>query len=359
MWEEALQETNSLLCCQLHNLTHNFDMNNALYIKWTILSAKIISILVLLVIAALATLYFGPIANVQNTYNNSALTYEQSLTNIDKRKVLDNESINPVCKTKLLDHGYKTEKVVILYHGYTNCPAQYSVLGEQLYELGYNVYIPRTPFHGYQDIMTEDLKQLSADTLQEYTNNTVNEASGLGDSISVFGISGGANLALHATTHSNLVETGIIASPLISPQIVPAHMQRFSINTINTLPNQFIWWDEEVKDDRTEGPLYAYPRFSTKGVSAFLELTFHLTRDLDQTNLNNSEKTIHFLTLEEDPGVNGDIIMTYITEYSQTPGLNVTHYQFSKSTGLAHDTIDPNQPTANVDLVYPYILERV
>ena len=37
-------------------------------------------------------------------------------------------TIVPECRTRLLDHGAPTAQVVVLFHGYTNCPKQYEKL---------------------------------------------------------------------------------------------------------------------------------------------------------------------------------------------------------------------------------------
>jgi hypothetical protein len=57
----------------------------------------------------------------------------------------DDERVNPVCASRGLLHGRKTEKAIILIHGITNCPQQFAPLGEQFFERGYNVLLPRMP----------------------------------------------------------------------------------------------------------------------------------------------------------------------------------------------------------------------
>jgi len=48
-------------------------------------------------------------------------------------------------RTELLTHGVRTPRVIVLFHGVTNCPAQFDSLGRLLYERGANVLIPRLP----------------------------------------------------------------------------------------------------------------------------------------------------------------------------------------------------------------------
>ena len=57
-------------------------------------------------------------------------------------------TIVPECRTRLLDHGVPTAQVVVLFHGYTNCPKQYEKLAPELADRGYTVLVPRMPHHG-------------------------------------------------------------------------------------------------------------------------------------------------------------------------------------------------------------------
>src|SRR4051812_43544673 len=71
-----------------------------------------------------------------------------------ERQAQGDATINPVCYTRLLDHGQRTRRVVVCYHGYTNCPFQFQALAENFYAQGNNVFLPRLPYHGLADRMT-------------------------------------------------------------------------------------------------------------------------------------------------------------------------------------------------------------
>jgi alpha-beta hydrolase superfamily lysophospholipase len=59
--------------------------------------------------------------------------------------------LHPVCGYALRDHGRRTERAIVLIHGFTNCPAMYRQLAEQLHKDGANVLVPRLPRHGLEN----------------------------------------------------------------------------------------------------------------------------------------------------------------------------------------------------------------
>ena len=116
-----------------------------------------------------------------------ATDYESALARFAQVQALEEakETLNPVCCSKLLTHGYKTERVIILMHGMTNCPQQFVEFAPILYEQGYNVLIPRMPHNGLADTDTDDLRYLKAAELRDSSNAMVDIARGLGDHITL------------------------------------------------------------------------------------------------------------------------------------------------------------------------------
>ena len=55
------------------------------------------------------------------------------------------------CLSRLLTHGEKTERAVVLVHGLTNCPKQWELFGQEAFRRGWNVLILRLPEHGLGD----------------------------------------------------------------------------------------------------------------------------------------------------------------------------------------------------------------
>src|SRR4051812_31502580 len=51
-----------------------------------------------------------------------ATDYDGAVERLAALKVLDDSTINPLCRSRGLLHGRKTHHAVILIHGLTNCP---------------------------------------------------------------------------------------------------------------------------------------------------------------------------------------------------------------------------------------------
>ena len=97
-------------------------------------------------------------------------TYLDTLTRIAALQAQDDDSLLPECGTRLLTHGERTARAIVLLHGYTNNPRQYRILAEQFFTLGYNVLVPRFPGHGFKDRMTTALAEQTEQGLLTFTN---------------------------------------------------------------------------------------------------------------------------------------------------------------------------------------------
>src|SRR4051794_22714228 len=51
-----------------------------------------------------------------------AKTYAEALERLARLQAAEDDQISQVCRTRGLLHGKRTERVVILVHGLTNCP---------------------------------------------------------------------------------------------------------------------------------------------------------------------------------------------------------------------------------------------
>ena len=111
-------------------------------------------------------------ANPVTSYTDALARFESLLLDAQKE-------ILPACQSKLLTHGEQTEHVVVLFHGFSNCPEQFSELGRRLFEQGYNVFIPRQPYHGLSNRLSKELQNLKAEKLIAYGELAVDIAHGL------------------------------------------------------------------------------------------------------------------------------------------------------------------------------------
>jgi carboxylesterase len=251
-----------------------------------------------------------------------------------------------------MTHGQKTEKAIVFVHGYTNCSQQFHELGQQFYELGYNVLIVPAPRHGLADRMTAEHSQLTAEELAAYTDSVVDVAQGLGEHVSMAGISMGGIATAWAAQHRSDIDLAVLISPAFGFQMIPAPATVPAVNAFLALPNFYQWTDSALKE--ANGPDYTYPRRSTRALAQTLRLSL----------------AIQALAAEEPPAARSILVITNANDSSVDNaltaemvatwlgwGIDVTTYEFPADLQLAHDLIDPSQQSQPV--VYPRLVDLI
>lgn len=263
--------------------------------------------------------------------------------------------LDPRCHSKLLTHGQKTARVVIYFHGLTNCPAQADALAQQLFALGYNVYVPRLPGHGEADPLTLALATMTAQDLVSTADGAIALAHGLGDEVVVSGLSAGGTLAAWVAQYRGDVGRAIAIAPFLGPYSVPPWATHAATNLLLLLPNIMLWWDaaEPVSPPTMS---YAYPRFATRALAETMRLGGIVEAEAARTApgaqsvgllLNAGDVTV-------SPALNDDLLAAW---RGHMPG--VAFRLLPPEPVLPHDVIDPNQPDANIEEVYPVVLEMI
>src|SRR5262245_1222067 len=114
-----------------------------------------------------------------------AASCAEVLRRIDSLATTDDASVDPRCRLRVFHHGRPTGRVVVLFHGLTNCPQQFDEFARRVHERGANVLVVRLPRHGLADRMTTELGRLRAADLAAVADQAVDMARGLGESVSV------------------------------------------------------------------------------------------------------------------------------------------------------------------------------
>lgn len=309
----------------------------------------------LILTIALALIFFRPVDTKNlNSRSKPVQTYEQALERIKLLKAKDDSSINPDCRTRMLLHDKKVEKSIVLIHGYTSCPKMYEQLAKKFYDLGYNVLIPRAPHHGLNDRMTEDLKNLFAEEQVYFTDDAIDIAQGLGDKVSVLGLSSGGVLTSWAAQERADIDKAVIIAPSFSNHTL-AFFNRTFLNALITLPNIFLWWNPKLKGSGP-GPKYPYPRYSTKALGQI----YRLGQFVFDTSLKAAPKAQFIVVIlnQNDESINNKVAEVLVQNWKTKGAKQIRVFEFKKELRLIHDLISPEHVNQRVDIVYPVLVSQ-
>jgi len=267
---------------------------------------------------------------------------------------LDDDRIGKNARTTLLDHGERRPWAVVLFHGLTNHPGQYVEFGPQVFETGANVFIPRLPKHGYADRMTDDIASLTAGEVLATSSEAVDIACGLGERVAILGISVGGLLAAYFAQFRADVASAVPVAPDFALLQLPHGLTWTLEKLVLALPNFFMWWDARIRE--RQRPVTAYPRFSTHA----LMQTLRIGDVVYDTSKNAAPLAMHVATVinRVDPAVNNDVTRRVVENWQsrRVGGIELIEL---RNLPENHDIIDPDNPVARTDLVYPRLLDAL
>jgi pimeloyl-ACP methyl ester carboxylesterase len=287
---------------------------------------------------------------MQRVSDGSTDAYTDGMRIIAGLKDLDGPNVNPACHTRIYSHGHRTERALVLLHGFTNCPQQFDALGKRFYERGWNVLIPRYPRHGYTDRLNTSIAELRADHLIAVANQSAKAAAGLGEHLTVAGLSLGGVLAAHLAQTHERVERAVLIAPMFGLKRIPGRAHRALVRIAYVLPNRFVWWDPKLKDRR--GPAHAYPRFATRAYAALLQTGSNVLKGA--RTAPPKARALAVITNAAEPRLDNRFTHQLIETWRRW-GATVSTYEFPASAHLPHDLIDPANEEQNTDLVYPVV----
>ncbi len=265
-------------------------------------------------------------------------------------------TILPECRTRLLDQGGPTDQVVVLLHGYTNCPKQYDRLAQEFADRGYTVYVPRVPDHGMLPGSPGLLGSLTAEEIAAYGDDAMDIASGLGDRVTVLGLSGGGAVASYIAQFREDADRVVAIASFLSTPSIPEPLVRAAINAIDLLPA----FDqrEAPPDEATRG---AYPHgasdTSTHGAAAYMHVGQTVMDEAGRQPPKAGDIVV--VINDADDTVNNAMIESLESRWRALAPHKVSEYRFSASQDVLHDMITPDREGQKVDLVYPALLDLV
>lgn len=299
------------------------------------------------------------------SHPNPAASYEEAIALIKAMQEEDNQDLaRDVCITKLYDHGMQTQHVMILLHGFTTCPEQFNELGKKYYEAGNNVFIPRMPYHGLYDRLTDALVNLNAEDLAAFGDRVIDIAHGLGKKITVMGISGSGTLVAWLAQNRADIDFAFAIAPLLGLAFIPPAFTKLFERIALLLPNIYMWWDPRTKANNPYSIYYAYPGYPTRALMEFIRLAM-ITRAQAEKSPPGAGKITIILNDAEPAVSNAEALKLFrlwqkhkrSSPVDGKGSLNEIH--FERKMNLPHDIITPGTPGVPIEEIHPRLINTV
>jgi carboxylesterase len=282
-------------------------------------------------------------------------TYAEAEARIGALRASASPGMNPDCQLQFLTHGQRVERAILLVHGYSSCPRQYRALSERFYALGYNVLSAPLPHHGLADRLTTDHANLKAEELRDYADDVVDLAQGLGEHVTMLGISGGGITTAWAAQNRADLDLAVIIAPAFGFVQLSSALTVPAVNLIPRLANSFGWWDPVGQ--ASAGPAHTYPRYATHALANILRLGLSVQQAA--RGQAPSAGRLIVVTNANDTAVDNAAAARVVAVWQRRAPDRVTAYEFPAALGLGHDLLDPDQPDQQVDLVYDKLFELI
>ena len=279
-----------------------------------------------------------------------AASYGDAMARVQGLQAADGAEVNPLCATRLLTHGMKVDRAVVLFQGYTDCVAQWGDFAQLLYDEGYNVLVPRAPRHGLIDNDSNELGQLTARELVRRADEAADIAHGLGDSVSVMGFSMGGVMAGVLAQQRPDIDRAVVIAPGFVLGGIPPFAAGQVAKALLLAPNVMFCRGTCGTPD----PPYAFPRQCTRAIAAILQLGA-VVRDEAQRRAPAAGSVV-LVTNANDDDVDNGVAREVAAAWQHRAPDRVATYEFPKALGLIHDVVDPIQSGSRTDVVYPVLL---
>ncbi len=312
-------------------------------------------VLVGLLVIGLAIFLLRPVSDAGlESHPNPAADYAEAERRIAAIRERDAQRLIPDARIKFLTHGERTERAIVLVHGYTNCVRQFVKLGDRFFERGYNVLIANLPHHGLPDRMTDDHARLTAEELAAYGDEMADIARGLGRTVTFAGLSCGGVVSAWAYVFRPDVSAAALMAPAFGFRMIPMGLTLPAVNLFSILPSIYGWWNPVTKLEGS--PPHTYPRYSLRALREILRLAYGVRARAKKGVAAGRELTV--VTNPNDWAVSNAMIERVLADWGRR-GIAFTHRQFDPALHLDHDFIDPDQPNQPIGITYPLLLEWI
>ena len=243
-------------------------------------------------------------------------------------------------------HGHRTPRAFVLFHGLTNSPYQFRDLADSIYSAGDNVFVPRLPWHALPHGTQRELAHIRATALRGVADTSVDIASGLGDTVIVFGLSLGGTMAAWVAQFRPVGRV-VIAAPALGVSHVTAALETPLMNLGLRLPN---YSHDDPADPRRPDRM---PGWCSRGIAQMMELGLAARRGANERAPRT--RVIRMLVNAHDETVSRTLIDDLVASW-RGKGAPVETYELSDTLRLPHDVVDPTERGAKPSVTEPVIL---
>ena len=250
-------------------------------------------------------------------------------------------------RSMLRVHGHRTPRAFVLFHGLTNSPYQFRDLADSLYSAGDNVFVPRLPWHALPGGTQRELARLTTTALRGVADTSVDIASGLGDTVIVFGLSLGGTVAAWVAQFRS-VDRVVIVAPALGVSHVTAALETPLMNLGLRLPN---YSHDDPPDPQRPDRM---PGWCSRGIAQMMALGLAARRGASARAPRTN--AIRMLVNAHDETVNRTLIDDLVASW-RAKGVSVETYELPDTLRLPHDVVDPTEHGAKPSVTEPVILD--
>jgi carboxylesterase len=291
----------------------------------------IIASLIGLALIAVAVIYFWPFTSHNlKTSKVETLTYQQAMDRIaalNQQETAD--GVCDTCHSKLYTHETKTAKSVVMLHGVTACPEQFTDLAQKFYDSGYNVYVPLTPHHGLPD--GREHGKVTAQELVNYATQSLNITAGLGDETGAIGFSGGGVLATWAAEYRTDVKHLLVLSPFYEP--ASSQAPKWQLPFLYFLYGKHILPDKFVEPATPTDAAFSYSALANYGI---------VTKNLKSDSFAPNLTSIAVVTSDGDDQIDLALAKKIPEDIAKVESLTFRQTALPTDWHIGHNIVTPD-----------------
>ncbi len=278
-------------------------------------------------------------------------SYDRSQQLLAELREHDTERIAVAGRTIALLHGKRTARATVLFHGLSTSPMQFAAIALTLYQGGQNVLVPRLPKHGHADRMSDALARMTAADLRATAMQSLDIARGLGERVTVAGLSLGGLLAAWLAQNESF-ERAVPIAPYMGLALLPNRLAPRVMRWAQALPNFFAWWNPIMR--KRQPPAHGYPRFATHSLAQAYEISLELATSA--ASRPPAAQRIVVVTNLHEAAVNNRAIRKLVASWKSQRSSGIETFEFS-DLPISHDIVEPRGDPRIIARVYPTLLK--